>query len=220
MPSYTNNRDILYSVIKNRILTMEYIPGQKISELEIAQQTNISRTPVREAFLRLSEEGLLQIVPQSGTYVSKIDLKMAEEARFVRQNIEKVIVANSCTHITPEQIANIQDIIDLQEFYSKKNQPEKFFDLDEKFHYAFYKIESKENTWNWLQSFNAHLNRFRWIRSSLVELDLNLLIEHHKEILNVVKLGDAQRAEDLVSEHLHLMVDEKDIVLKKYPDYF
>lgn len=220
MPSYTNNRDIIYTTVKNRILTMEYIPGQKISEQEVAEQTNTSRTPAREAFIRLSREGLLQIVPQSGTYVSKIDLNLAEEARFVRENVEKAIVANCCRHITEEQIAAIQDIIDLQEFYFLKNKPEKFFDLDEKFHFMFYQIDNKENTWNWLQTFNTHLNRFRLLRSNCVELDLDLVIEHHKEILQVVKLGDARKAEELVSKHLHLMIDEKNAVIEKFRDYF
>ncbi|MGG6312211.1 GntR family transcriptional regulator [Paenibacillus macerans] len=220
MPSYTNNRDSIYNTVKNRILTMEYTPGQKISEQEIAEQTNTSRTPVREVFIRLSREGLLQIVPQSGTYVSKINMKLAEEARFVRENIEKVIVSNCCNHISDAQIAAIQDIIDLQEFYSLKNKPEHFFELDEKFHYMFYQIDHKENVWNWHQSFNSHLNRYRWLRSSFLNLDLQHLIEHHKDILNAVKLGDARIAEELASRHLQLMIDEKDAVIAEFKDYF
>lgn len=220
MSLYSNNRDIIYNTVKNRILTLQYTPGQKISEQEIAEQTNTSRTPAREAFIRLNREGMLQIIPQSGTYVSKIDLKLAEEARFVRENIEKVIVANCCKHITAEQIAALQDIVDLQEFYCQKNKPDQFFELDEKFHLTFYQIDSKENVWSWLQTFNSHLNRYRWLRGSVLELDLRQLIEHHKNILNVVKRGDTHQAEQLVTKHLQLMISEKDKVVAKFREYF
>lgn len=97
-----STREYSYQPLKDRIFHLELEPGTKISEKEIADELNVSRTPVREAFMKLAEEELLDIIPQSGTIVSRINLRHVEEGRFIREKIEKEIVALAC-EIFPEE---------------------------------------------------------------------------------------------------------------------
>ena len=78
-------KEVIYTEVKNRILNLEYKPGQMISETEISEMLNVSRTPVREVFIRLSYEKLINIYPQKGTFVSLIDLHFVEESVYMRQ---------------------------------------------------------------------------------------------------------------------------------------
>ena len=88
----TNFQSQAYESIKELILTAKLIPGQKISEKELEQRLTIGRTPIREAIIRLRREALIHVVPQSGTYISKISIKQIEEARFVRETLEKEVL--------------------------------------------------------------------------------------------------------------------------------
>lgn len=116
-----STRDFVYESLKNRITELELKPGLKISEQEIASELNVSRTPVREAFLKLSQEDLLGIYPQIGTIVSLIDLELVEEARFVRENMEKAVVKEACQVFKQEQLFKLESNIAMQELCLKIN---------------------------------------------------------------------------------------------------
>ena len=87
-----NNKEFSYRVIKESIMSLELRPGQEISEIELAEALQISRTPIREVMTKLREENLVNVIPQVGTYVSKIKLKLIEEAAFMRFTLEKEII--------------------------------------------------------------------------------------------------------------------------------
>src|SRR4051812_25411037 len=97
-----NAKEFAYEQIKTEILKLSLLPGTKISEKTMSDRLNVSRTPIREAFLKLAQEELLTIVPQSGTFVSLINLDLAEEARFVREIMETTIVGQCCKNLTVE----------------------------------------------------------------------------------------------------------------------
>ncbi|MFA6508326.1 MAG: GntR family transcriptional regulator, partial [Treponemataceae bacterium] len=86
----------VYSVLRLNIIRLHLKPGQSVSETEISTRLGISRTPVREAFIRLGEDGLLEVKPQRCSVISRIDLDQAEETRFVRRNLEKTITKEAC----------------------------------------------------------------------------------------------------------------------------
>ena len=94
-----SSRMYVYSNLKGKIMNGEIAPGTKLSEQEISEKLGISRTPVREAFLQLAQEYLVGIYPQRGTIVTKIDLQLVEEGRFVREHIEKAIVVEACKKV-------------------------------------------------------------------------------------------------------------------------
>lgn len=220
-----NAKEFAYDVIKNEILKLKLIPGTKISEKTMSERLNVSRTPIREAFLKLAQEELLTIIPQSGTFVSLINIELAEEARFVREVIETKIVGLCCENILDESLIRLEINLKMQEKLvrnpSEKEQIEKFHDLDEGFHKELFRACGKERTWKMIQDVAGHLNRFRLLRLiDTKDLDWDVLLAHHQDIYQAISTKDKEKAEVLMGEHMRLMLSEKDILLQEFPNYF
>lgn len=218
--SANNLQTQAYEIIKNKILRADYIPGQKISEKEIEADVEIGRTPVREALIHLRRDGLIDVIPQSGTYISLIDMHAATDARFVRENIEKEVVREASNHISPLISDSFSQILRQQKLQIERQNVAAFFDTDEAFHRKFYEITDKVLVWDWLQIVNIHLNRFRWLRLKINELDWDMLTDQHQQILNAVKNHNIDKAGFLASQHLHLMLEEQQTLLATFPEYF
>lgn len=95
-------REYAYRTLRENILKLKLKPGDKISEKEISDTLSISRTPVREAFIRLSQEQLLEVLPQRGTYISKINTSQIAEFRFLRVTLEQAVMKLACEKFPPE----------------------------------------------------------------------------------------------------------------------
>lgn len=221
----TNAKDFAYDRIKEEILKLKLLPGTKISEKSMSDLLQVSRTPIREAFLKLAQEELLTIIPQSGTFVSLINLDLAEEARFVREIIETTVVGLCCEKLTNETIFRLEINVKMQELLVSnevgRQEVEKFLDLDEDFHKELFVCCGKKRTWNMIQSMAGHLNRFRMLRLKDIEsLDWDVLIRDHKEIYQAIRNKDKTTAETLMSGHMRLMLSEKEILLQEFPEYF
>lgn len=216
----TNLQDKAYYLIKNKILRAEYQPGNKISEKSIETDVQIGRTPVREALLHLRRDGLIKVIPQSGTFIALIDTHAALEAQFVRENIEKSIIMDSCGKISDHQAQILEDILNVQHRVLAKHDIEGFFESDERFHKMFYEITDKNLVWNWLQTLNIQLNRFRWLRLKVVDLNWDLLEQQHVQIFEAVKNNQPQQAGNLISAHLRLMLQEQTQLFQTFPEYF
>lgn len=214
-------KDQIYQIILKRIIGMNYLPGEKISEKELVEELEVGRTPIREALLQLRQEGLINAIPQSGTYISKINLQLAKDARFVRESIEMRVVKEAVGHLTSYDYVMLQQIIDRQSLIEKgTNKNLEFFEEDEAFHHYFYSVTGHEQVWVWLQSVNMHLNRFRFLRLQNKNLSWNSLVNEHKQLLEAIRNKDEGRALTWVSEHLHRMLDEEPALLRDFPEYF
>ena len=105
-----NNKEFSYRVIKEGIMSLELCPGQEISEIELAEALQISRTPIREVMTKLREENLVNVIPQVGTYVSKIKLKLIEEAAFMRFTLEKEVLKLSCESFSEDKLLELKNV--------------------------------------------------------------------------------------------------------------
>jgi DNA-binding GntR family transcriptional regulator len=220
-----NAKEFAYNEIKRQILKLKLIPGTKISEKSMSDQLEVSRTPIREAFLKLAQEELLKIIPQSGTFVSLINMDYAEEARFIREKLETAVTLLSCENASKESLLNLEMNIKMQESLasSKLNLEEKvnFFDLDENFHQQFFKMTGKQRTWLMMQNINGHLHRYRVLRlMTTTSFNWDILIDQHKSIFTAVLEQDKNKVEKSMAEHLRLMLSEESILINQYPDYF
>ncbi|MEK3890121.1 GntR family transcriptional regulator [Bacillus sp. FSL K6-3431] len=214
-----STRDFSYNKLKQKILNLELEPGTKISENEIAEEFKVSRTPVREAFMKLAQEELLDIIPQSGTIVSRINLEHVEEGRFIREKLETEIVALACENFPEEYLFRLETNIALQELCVGKNNYHQLYELDVEFHRIIFHGCGKARTWDMLQLLNSHFNRLRMLRLSR-DSNWEHIISQHKEIYELINNKDAERARCVMVKHLRMVVIEKDQLMRDYPHYF
>lgn len=214
-----STRDYSYSKIKKKILNLDLEPGTKISEKEIADEFNVSRTPVREAFMKLAQEELLDIIPQSGTIVSRINLHYVEEGRFIREKIEKEIVSLACDHFSEQDLFLLESNITMQKLCIGKNSFQQLYELDEEFHRILFQGVGMLRTWNMLQLLNSHFNRLRLLRLSK-DFHWENIISQHELIYRLIVEKNGEKARSVMEEHLRMVVFEKDVLMKKYPHYF
>lgn len=224
MPSrsqYYNLTTQAYKIILKKIVNTDYQPGQKISEKQFEEDVQIGRTPVREALLQLRQEHLIDVIPQSGTYISKIDLNAVMEARFIRASTEQRVMREAAAlELSADQLKMMDEILNNQESDRKADDFRAFMASDDSFHEYFYRATNHEQVWQWLQKINIQFNRFRFLRLKVQKLSWEGLVEEHKEIFNAVKSHDINEADRLTSNHMHRMLDEKDSLIKAFPNFF
>lgn len=211
-------RDFALRVLKENILSFDLEPGKAISENEIAQELGISRTPVREAIIELSKAYLIEIFPQRGSFISLIDPKMVEEARFLRKITDIAVIEEVCEISDEGGIALLEDNVALQEFYLSKGMTEKLFDLDNQFHKSIYEIAKKDIIYEIHSTLMIHFDR---VRNLSVETAKDFkVVGDHRAMLEAIKAGDKEKAAALVDKHLNRYpIDEKEIRSHK-PEYF
>ena len=127
-----------YAALRHAIVTLKLRPGQSFSEQEVAQQLRTSRTPVREAFIKLAEAGLIEVLPQRGTFVRKISLKAVKDARFVREAIELAVLREAIGQSGRRLLRHdARSCIAAQREAAASDDLERFLALDDAFHRSF-----------------------------------------------------------------------------------
>lgn len=220
MAELGNFQDEAYDAIQKKIMRIELRPGERIVKKNLEQELGIGATPVREAILRLRREGLISVLPQSGTFVSKISIDEIYQARFVRKNIERVVVSEAIAQITTTQLNELHKLLSLQAVYLNSNDYNSFFDLDEKFHKIFYTITHKEFVWNWLQIVNLQFDRFRYLRLEVADLDWKQIFDDHNAVVVAAEKGQVQQAVAIIDRHLQMVDDDIKVARKVHADYF
>lgn len=209
-----------YETIRNAILYAHYAPGDKLMVKDLCLELDMGRTPIRESLVRLRQEGLVQTVPQSGTYVSRISLRSVECARYVREQMERSVAVECCAKIGPQQIRGLAQIVERQRKAAEAGDRCAFFDGDNELHQALYDAADRSRVWEWLELISIDLQRYRWLRMQTEELDWNAILDQHLEICDALAERDADEVGYLVSAHLHLLFEESAAVIKTFPDYF
>lgn len=212
-------REYAYQQIREQILNFELEPGASLSEKEISDRLQVSRTPVREAFLKLAQEGLLEVYPQKGTRVALIDLALVEEARFMREQLESAIIQLACKEFPKDKILMLEVNLNNQDLCIKHQDHRKLFDLDEEFHRTLFEGCNKKRIWYAMQPMNTHFNRIRFLRLAKYYNWDHILFQHQR-ILQVIKEKDTQCAKEIISEHLKLVKRDQEELKKLIPDYF
>ncbi|QFK70259.1 GntR family transcriptional regulator [Pradoshia sp. D12] len=196
-----NNKHYSYRIIKNGIMSLELKPGQAISEIELANELRISRTPIREVIGKLKEEHLVEVWPQVGSYISKIDYKLVKEAAFMRSVLEKEVLKLACESISDETLLELKKVISLQEnFIGKKGMERTFHELDQEFHSLFYKDQEKDHIWDAINRLSTHYNRIRLL--SEIEYDYTDIIKQHKNIIDIIENKKVDQIDEAVSHHI------------------
>lgn len=196
-----NNKDYAYRVIKEGIMSLELKPGQAISEIELAESLNLSRTPIREVLAKLREENLVVVIPQVGTYIKKIELQLVKEASFMRFYLEQEILKQSCESFPRENLLELKKNIELQKtLIDSKGMERDFHKLDNNFHLTIFQGNKKENIWEAITRLSTHYNRIRLL--SEMKYSFEKAIFEHEAIIHIIENQESAKVEEIVRQHI------------------
>ena len=179
----------------------------------------MSRQPVREAFIKLREIGLVRVLPQRGTFVVKISAKAVTDARFVREAVECAIARRASEGIGKAAIDALRAIIAEQRKAARADDAEGFFVLDEAFHRGLANAAECAYAWKVIEEAKAQMDRVRFL--SLPDATpVERLIEQHQAILDAIAAGRGAAAEQAMKDHLREILKSLPRLARAFPEMF
>lgn len=209
----------VFRTLRSAIVTMKLKPGEALSEKDIAARLGVSRQPVREAFIKLSEAGLVQVRPQRGTFVVKISAKQVKDARFVREAVEIAVARRACESMTANGIATLHQILDQQRAAAEAEAPSEFLLLDEAFHRALALGVDCDYAWRVVEEIKAQMDRVRYL-SLPHATPIDRLIEQHEAIVSAIAARDPAAAETAMRVHLSEIFRSLPMLERRFSDMF
>jgi DNA-binding GntR family transcriptional regulator len=217
--STTSARVQAYAALRAAIITAELAPGRQLSENELAARLGVSRTPIREALVRLRDERLVEIVPQLGTFVTRISSPAVADAQFIREALECACVRRSAELATEDDVASLEDNLRAQERARDHDDFDAFYLLDDAFHQALCDLSEHHAVWPVSQRARGHLNRVRRL-SMPVPSYLAEMIEQHRRVISAVADHDCDGAEALLRDHLRNVLQAVPRIRAQHPGFF
>jgi DNA-binding GntR family transcriptional regulator len=209
----------VYLRLRRRIVEMAMLPGTRVVERDIAEEFGTSRTPVHEAVQRLADEGLIEIVPRSGTFVARIPLDALEEANLVRQALETAIIEKAAQRVTPDDTARLRDILAEQEAAIASNDFGAFHRTDERFHALLAELSGYPGVWPIIQQAKTQMDRYRQLTLPL-EGRMAGVLEEHRAVVDAIEARDPAQAVAAMREHLDHVMPVLEITRKLRPEFF
>ncbi|OLP47936.1 GntR family transcriptional regulator [Allorhizobium taibaishanense] len=191
----------IYWLLRQAIVHLEMEPGAVISEKDLCAELGVSRTPVREALQRLADEGLVDIFPHSGTYVSRISFTVAEEGFVIRRALEIESVRKAVANVSDADVARLKVLIGDMQAILDNNQLDSYLDCDDAFHSAIAGISGYPRIWKFITLAKVHLDRMRQL-SAPVPGHLVVVTEQHDTIVRALANRNADQAELAMRIHL------------------
>jgi DNA-binding GntR family transcriptional regulator len=211
--------NVVYRELRADIVSMRRLPGEPISEKEIALAHGVSRTPVREALLRLADDRLVDIRPQSGTFVARIPLGALPEAILVRKALEELTARLAAERAGSDAIARLRDIMEHQRRLARLGDRDAFHDADEAFHATVAEAAGHAGIWRLIEQVKVQVDRCRRLTLP-VPGRMKLVIEEHRPILEAIEAHDPARAVAAMAAHLDGLRSGIGDVQGLNPEYF
>ena len=209
----------IYSDLRTELVSLRRRPGEAISEAEIALSYGVSRTPVREAILKLSDEGLLEIFPQSGIIVSRIPVAALPEAIIIRKALEETTARLSAERATSSQLLGLRAMLERQREAEAARSTEAFHQADEAFHGMIAEIAGHPGIWKLIQQVKVHVDRYR--RLTLPQRGrIALAISEHEAVVTAMEAHDPERAAAAMNHHLERLLDNIRATQSINPEFF
>ena len=224
LDGFTLNREKLigpqiYQFLLNAIVTVRLFPGIGLREKEITERLGVSRTPIREALLRLEDEGLVQIFPQSGTYVSKIKIQEVLESQLIREALECAVARHAAQNGKDDLYVNLSRKLEDYKVALKSGDLKRMYEKDEEFHRTLANFCFPTRLWKITNQAKLQMDRVRHLSLPIPERQINVLEEHRRIFQNIAD-GNETGAEKAMKEHLEYIHHDLKIVQRKYPEYF
>src|SRR3982075_989800 len=209
----------IYSDLRSELVSLQRRPGEAISEAQIALSFGVSRTPVREAILKLSDEGLLEVYPQSGIFVPRIPIAALPEAIIIRKALEETTARLAAERATSSQILALRSVLERQREASAAGDIETFHQADELFHATVADVAGYPGIWKFIQQVKVHVDRYR--RLTLPQLGrIPKVITEHEGALTAIEAHDPERARRAMEVHLEGLLDNISATQHINPEFF
>ncbi len=209
----------IYSDLRSELVSLQRRPGEAISEAQIALSFGVSRTPVREAILKLSDEGLLDLYPQSGIFVSRIPIDALPEAIIIRKALEETTARLAAERATPSQILALRSVLERQREANSAGDSETFHQADELFHATVAEVAGHPGIWKFIQQVKVQVDRYR--RLTLPQSGrMAKVITEHAAVLTAIEAHNGERARQAMKAHLASLLDNISATQHINPEFF
>lgn len=209
----------IYDDLREAIVSMRLVPGTPLQEKALTQRFGVSKTPMREALIRLAEDGLVDIFPQSGTFVSHVPVASIPEAVVIRQSLEDTAVKRFAEVANAADIARIDAILAQQRMLADLGDTSAFHEADEAFHDAIALIAGYPNIPRLLRQVKVQIDRARRLTLPVAGR-MHQVIGEHELLRDAVVRRDVEAARAAMKAHLSVVVPDVDRLRLQYPDYF
>lgn len=204
------------AVLRDEIVGMDLLPGTPLNDRLLGERFGVSRTPIREALLRLADEGLVEIFPQSGTIVSRIPVGAIPEALAIRQALEGVTVEGAAAR---RAVGDLDTALGRQRAMAARNELRGFHEADEAFHEALALGGGYAGIWRLLRSVKVQIDRARRLTLPAPGR-MEQVIAEHERIREAVADGDVAAARHAMRDHLGIVIPDVAVLRERYPGYF
>jgi GntR family transcriptional regulator, rspAB operon transcriptional repressor len=208
----------VYERLRDLITALTLPPGAPLSRTALATEYGLSSTPIRDALMRLAEEGLVEVFPQHATLVSRIDVRQAQLAHFLRQALELEIVRMLA--LKPDTIlsSNLDNLIARQRRFAKDGDLEAFMIADNEFHSRLYAAADKQDLWSLVRSRSGHIDRLRRLHLPSPGRT-QAILKHHRLIARAISECKPDQAEAHLRAHLSGTLSELPAIRSRHPHY-
>jgi len=208
----------VFERLRDMILLLTLPPGAPLSRAALAEQFGVSSTPIRDALMRLDKEGLVEVFPQYATVVSRIDVRLAQQAHFLRQALELEIVRILAAQPDPALDIELNRIIALQQQAAKSGDFARFMAADTEFHRKLYLAADKTGLWDLVRSQSGHIDRLRQLHLPSLG-KAQAIVRDHKLIAKAIASGQPAEAQQCLRAHLSGTLRDIDKIRSHHPDY-
>ncbi|MFC2254846.1 GntR family transcriptional regulator [Labrys portucalensis] len=209
----------VFETLRSEIIALRLRPGTPLQDKALIDRFHVSRTPVREALIRLAELGLVDIFPQSGTFVSQIPVSAIPEAVLVRRALEGITVEKAARAATPMRMAGIDLALGRQRAAALVNDADAFHEADEAFHAAVADLAGHPGIWSLLTQVKAQLDRARRLTVPILSR-MGQVLNEHGVIRDHILSGDIEGAKAAMTAHVSAVIPDVDELRKRFPEYF
>jgi DNA-binding GntR family transcriptional regulator len=208
----------VFERLREMIIALELAPGAVLARNELAAMFGVSQTPVRDALIKLAEEGLVDIFPQHATVVSRIDVASALQAHFLRKAIELEVVGTLAEEPTELLVAQLRAQVEIQAALAAGDDYDQFIAADREFHRLMYVAAGVPDLFDLVRQRSGHVDRLRRLHLPTVG-KARAVVRDHRRILEAIAAGDPGQARQRVREHLSGTLGQIEQIRSEHPGY-
>jgi DNA-binding GntR family transcriptional regulator len=212
-------QNLAYITLRESIINLNLTPGTAVSEKDMAARFKVSRTPVREAFINLAKEGLVEVIPQKGTRISLINPMRAEEEFFIRKHLEIGALSLFVQKCKEEHFACLEKLLEYQETALTRKAYSDFIKYDDRLHQVFFEVSGQNLGWEVIVNNSGHYHRIRMLVVRISGI-ADEKIQQHRSMITALKRKDLKTTIKILNSHLLSLLSEEKILKEKFPDFF